>query len=453
MGILTTLLRGSHLTKDQLEVLAYYDSLGDVRGRAVKTAQHFGINRSTVYTYLQRRESPQPPPQQNNAAPVNIADVLRERPRTLAELTEVLDMSPSQVRAMLVETLGVQRDGDAFSIPSVAKSDDIIAALRKTPLTLTEIAARLKMPESEASRLCAALKMQGINIHTFGDKYSVEPAPQMGNHANDNRYRLVANKNGYFKFGVTSDNHLCSKYYRDDVLQKLYDNFAEAGISHVYNAGNWIDGEARFNKFELLVHGMNQQIEYFLEHYPQRTGINTYFIAGDDHEGWYAQREGVDIGLYTEMKAIKGGRSDLHYLGYIESYVDLVHPSTNRSSKLLVCHPGGGSSYAISYTSQKSVEAYDGGEKPAVALYGHYHKLNYSYIRNVHAIQTGCTQDQSSFMRKKKIAAHLGGVIVEGWLDENGAVTRCKTEFLTFFDRGYYQNQWNLASGIKQHSI
>lgn len=247
--------------------------------------------------------------------------------------------------------------------------------------------------------------------------------------------------------------HNCSKYSRLDVVNALYDRFEEAGITQVFNAGNWIDGEARFNKFDLLVHGMNQQVEYFLEHYPQRKGITTSFVAGDDHEGWYCQREGVDIGLYTEMKAVKGGRDDLKYLGYMESYIDLINRKTGNSSKLLVCHPGGGSSYAISYTSQKSVEAYDGGEKPAIALYGHYHKINYSYIRNVHAIQTGCTEDQTPFMRKKKLSAHIGGVIVEAWLDPQGAVTRCRPEFMTFFDRGYHQHQWNMSGDVNQNPI
>lgn len=347
-----------------------------------------------------------------------------------------------------------QPDTPPSSLSEEELKPKVIALLRKTPSTVNEIAARLSQPVHRIASLCIQLKDEGINIHSFGGKLSIESAPPSADqrHATDDRFQLKADANGYFKFGVTSDNHLCSKYSRLDVLDDLYKRFADAGIMQVYNAGNWIDGEARFNKFDLLVHGMNPQVEYFLEHYPQYKSITTCFIAGDDHEGWYCQREGVDIGLYTEMKATQGGRNDLRYLGYMESYIDLVGANGN-GSKLLVCHPGGGSSYAISYTSQKSVEAYDGGEKPAIALYGHYHKLNYSFIRNVHAIQTGCTEDQTPFMRKKKISAHIGGVIVEGWLDGKGAVVRCRPEFITYFDRKYYQNQWNMSGGITQNKI
>lgn len=338
--------------------------------------------------------------------------------------------------------------------PYANKKSAIMDALRRLPSTIDELALRFGVSRGTVLDACDEMKADGINLHVFGDKYSIESAPAPHrNVADDDRYTLHSDADGYIKFGVTSDNHLCSKYSRLDVVNALYDRFEEAGITQVFNGGNWIDGEARFNKFDLLVHGMNQQVEYFLEHYPQRKGITTSFVAGDDHEGWYCQREGVDIGLYTEMKADKCGRHDLKYLGYMESYIDLINRKTGGSSKLLVCHPGGGSSYAISYTSQKSVEAYDGGEKPAIALYSHYHKLNYSYIRNVHAIQTGCTEDQTPFMRKKKLSAHVGGVIVEAWLDPQGAVTRCRPEFMTFFDRGYYQHQWNMSGDVNQHQI
>ena len=49
-------------------------------------------------------------------------------------------------------------------------------------------------------------------------------------------------------YGITSDNHLCSKYARLDVLNAAYDHFERRGITHVFNAGNMIDGEKSFNK-------------------------------------------------------------------------------------------------------------------------------------------------------------------------------------------------------------
>jgi hypothetical protein len=242
---------------------------------------------------------------------------------------------------------------------------------------------------------------------------------------------------GFYRFGVTGDNHLCSRYERLDVLNALYDLFANEGIETVYNTGNWIDGEARFNKHDLKVHGLDNQLNYWIENFPQRNGIITHYITGDDHEGWYTQREGINVGKYAEQKAIDSGRNDLHFLGHMEA--DVVIKSPKGETIIRVLHPGGGSAYAISYTSQKIVESYTGNEKPHILLDGHYHKAGYNYIRGVHVIQTACTQDQTPFMRKKKLAAHLGGWIIEFSVDEQGAITRFKQEFVPFYDNAYYE--------------
>ena len=245
---------------------------------------------------------------------------------------------------------------------------------------------------------------------------------------------------GLYRFGVTGDNHLCSRYERLDVLNALYDLFEQEGIEVVYNTGNWIDGEARFNKHDLKIHGLDNQLNYWIDNYPSKNGITTHYITGDDHEGWYTQREGINVGKYAETKAIEANRDDLKFLGHMEA--DIILPAKDGQTTLRVLHPGGGSAYAISYTSQKIVESYTGGEKPDILFDGHYHKAGYNYIRGVHVIQTGCTQDQTPFMRKKRLAAHLGGWIIEFAVDDIGAITRFKQEFIPFYDNGYYE-KWN----------
>jgi biotin operon repressor len=242
---------------------------------------------------------------------------------------------------------------------------------------------------------------------------------------------------GYYRFGVVGDNHLGSRYERLDVLNALYEVFAEEGIGVVYNTGNWIDGEARFNKHDLHVHGMGNQLQYMINKYPRIDGITTYYVAGDDHEGWYTQREGVNIGQMLEMMAQRQGRNDLVHLGYMEADIDI--PAPNGKTTIRVVHPGGGSAYATSYTMQKLVESYQGGEKPHIVLAGHYHKAEYLYYRGVHIIQSGTTEDQTPFMRKKKLSAHLGGWIIEFGTDDNGAITRFKQEFFPFYDNNYYK--------------
>jgi hypothetical protein len=235
-----------------------------------------------------------------------------------------------------------------------------------------------------------------------------------------------------FRFGIATDAHLCSKYAREDHLNTFFDLCQQEGVSVVYDLGNQIDGEARFNRQDIHTHGLGNQVRYWVDHWPQRDGITTEFICGDDHEGWYVQREGLDIGRYMQMESEKAGRTDLRYLGYMEHDVEWRTPEGG-STRVRLQHPGGGSAYAVSYTPQKIIESLSGGDKPHILLLGHYHKAGYFFTRSVHCILGGCFMDQSPFMRKKRLAAHVGGWIIEVTQAPDGSVLRLKSVFVPFY--------------------
>jgi hypothetical protein len=282
-------------------------------------------------------------------------------------------------------------------------------------------------------------------------EYALPHKEQLPAYVGGPSFSFKTKRDHTFTFGACGDQHLGSKYARHDVNEALYDAFAEAGCSVVFNTGNWIDGEARFNVHDLVVRGMDGQCRYLARHYPSRPGITTYAVAGDDHEGWYAQREGVDIGRYAERCFHDAGRTDWVNLGYMEAPVRLVNAASGAESIISIVHPGGGSSYALSYAIQKIIESLDGGEKPAIHLSGHYHKLWAGNIRNVWCVQTGTGQDQTPFMRKKKLEAHVGGFICKATMDPStGAITRFQTECLRFFNRGYYAGRWSHSGDVVQ---
>src|ERR1700744_2379052 len=257
-------------------------------------------------------------------------------------------------------------------------------ALKKEGKSKDQLADELDVSPKRIVETIKAMQAKGSMIEfnpMANDGYgSYELTPAFA--APAGKSEVVSDPKGEWShvFGAISDNHLCNKHSRLDVINAAYDTFERMGIANVYNAGNWVDGEARFNKTELVTApGMDHQLDYMIDKYPQRKGITTHYIAGDDHEGWYQQREGVEIGRYLQFRAEDQGRHDLKYLGYGEADVALWHGSG--SSVMRVVHPGGGSSYALSYTDQKRVESYQGGEKPSVELAGHYHKAVYSYRR------------------------------------------------------------------------
>lgn len=231
----------------------------------------------------------------------------------------------------------------------------------------------------------------------------------------------------HIRFGALGDTHLCSNYELLEYLHRMYDVFKQEGVTNVFHTGNWIDGEAHFNKNDIHIHGMDNQLRYFIANYPKANGMNLYYISGDDHEGWYTQKHGIEIGQHLEDMARRAGREDLVYLGYMEADVELAPGIVVR-----VTHPGGGSGASISHTSQKIVDGYERIEdRPTILLTGHYHKAEYlPDYRGVHVFQTGCFQMQSPFMRKKRLSVDIGGWIIEmiGYDD----VIRVKAEFVRF---------------------
>lgn len=339
------------------------------------------------------------------------------------------------------DPMNLRRGNDAFVKQTAPPKVLNHLKRKKHHLTLKELAQLCEQPEDVVMAEVIRLKQAGYNI--IDDVHGFLLSPEL-RQSSPQVLNITEQSTNHYRFGAVGDNHLASKYERLDVLNALYDRFSEEGITDVFNTGNWIDGEARFNKHDLKCIGLDNQIQYFLSNYPQREGITTHVITGDDHEGWYTQREGVDVGKYMQLLATDPERGmlrpDLKYIGHMEQ--DIILKAQNGETVLRVLHPGGGSAYALSYSVQKIVESYQGGEKPHILLVGHYHKAEYSYVRGVHVVQTGCTQDQTPFMRKKKLAAHLGGWIIDFSTDDNGAVTRFKQEFFPFYDNAYYQKKW-----------
>lgn len=324
-------------------------------------------------------------------------------------------------------------------------AEAVLAALRKKRHTTTQLCERFSATEDEILAVIRDMQSRNILVYLFGDEWGAEKAPAPA----DDEPIYTSRPDGTYLFGVCSDNHLGSKQERLDVLEDLYDRFSAEGVDRVLNAGNWIEGEARFNRHEINVHGMDNQLEYLADKYPRRDGIVTYAVAGDDHEGWYGQREGIDIGKHAQAIMRDHGRDDWVHVGYMESFISLVDARSGESATLLLQHPGGGSAYALSYSVQKIVESLEGGEKPAVLVNGHYHKLWAGDIRNVWCIQAGCTQDQTTFMRKRRLSAHVGGLIVQLRQDERtGAITACRPEMFRYFNKGYYNNRWNNAGDV-----
>lgn len=312
-------------------------------------------------------------------------------------------------------------------------TEQIHSALKKKPLTLGELSTKFDRGVKQIEEAIATLRAKGVQVELKAESAQLVRDVPMGGVFHIDRSVFHGTE---FRFGFLTDTHNASRYQRLDALNAMYDLYAEEGITEVFHGGNLLDGECRFNKFDLLAHGIEGQCDYAAKHYPQRKGISTRFIAGDDHEGWWVQREGVNIGQVMQDRFEAAGRKDMKYLGYLEA--DIMLQATKGKTWIRLMHGGGGSAYALSYTAQKIVESFQGGDKPAVLLLGHYHKMDFCLPREVFCVQGGCFQDQTPFMRKNKIQAHVGGWICRLIQAPDGHVSRFAAEFVRFYDREFY---------------
>lgn len=284
-------------------------------------------------------------------------------------------------------------------------------------------------------------KLRGMNLPKAEKKMPVKHDVELEAPAFGYLPLKVIDGSDWVRFGLVSDTHLCCKEERLDALHSQYDLFAKEGITRVLHSGNIIDGyAAKINGDSVFETSIDGQTQYFIDNYPVRKGITTYYITANDHDyAWMGGKEGFNGGAYLQYVAKDQRRNDLHYLGHVEADI-AIKTKAKKNTIIRVTHGGGGCPYARSYVAQKTVESYEGGEKPAILLIGHHHVANYLNERNVHVVNMPGFQAQTIFGRTKRLRYEIGGAIMEFKVNiDDGSVTRFKIEFNMFFDRGYYR--------------
>lgn len=226
------------------------------------------------------------------------------------------------------------------------------------------------------------------------------------------------------RFAIMGDTQIGSKYAQLTYLHNFYDLCEREGITSVYHTGDLTDGlkMRTGHEYELYEISADEMRDDVVMNYPKRNGITTRFITGN-HDASIYKHVGYDIG-----QAIANLRPDMVYLGRDCAVVNLTPNCT-----LELRHPWDGTAYALSYKIQKMIEAMESDSKPNILAVGHYHKAEYLFYRNVHALQTGCFQGQTPFTRGKGISIHIGGWLVTATVDDAGHIQRFAPEFIPFY--------------------
>lgn len=226
-------------------------------------------------------------------------------------------------------------------------------------------------------------------------------------------------------FGLISDLHIGSKFYRPDILHHAAENFKRMNVDFVLNVGDSVEGMSNraghvFEVDPIKGLGISKQAEYMAEEFKQFGDLKVYSIeAQGSHGGWAYKmgNTGLEIGQYLQMVSmcnedgtIREGGGQYKFIGY-----DVADFEVN-GIIIRLRHPE-------KLTVEEFVNRLMPGDKPHVAIQGHFHSdVGYSPHRNVHTIDAACMQTQTPFL------ARLGSVPIMGYWIIEMVVGDCPSE-------------------------
>ncbi len=227
------------------------------------------------------------------------------------------------------------------------------------------------------------------------------------------------------RYGLISDTHVGNINYDPKLLKHAAKQFDKEGVDFIVHAGDVMDGWYRNRPqsiFEQNAIGLDEQLKKTVEEFKQ-FNQPIYFITGNHEYNTFMRNAGIEVGPYLEDK-LNNKNVPATFMGNAEG--DL---KTKSNSILRTMHPDGGTSYALSYKSQKIAESLESGKKPHVLHIGHYHKAEYMFYRNIHIFQAGTLMGQSKFMKGKQIPAHKSFWIIDVNSKSDGHIDRVVNRF------------------------
>lgn len=229
--------------------------------------------------------------------------------------------------------------------------------------------------------------------------------------------------NSFFKFACISDTHFGHIKSSGEWWQKACDLIEKEKCQVVLHAGDITEGMSgrMGHVYELDAVGVTAQVDLAVKRLSMLP-CPIEAITGN-HDSWAFKNVGVDIGDVLAM------RMPGHYTHLGPDEADVVIDGVD----IKLWHGGDGAAYSTSYRTQKFVEGLTGGEKPHILLSGHAHKAIFHECRNVMVFEAGTLCGQTSWMRGKKLAAHVGFWIVEVWPNGGGGVDRISPQWIPFF--------------------
>lgn len=250
-----------------------------------------------------------------------------------------------------------------------------------------------------------------------------------------------ANNLNHTELCIVSDTHFGNIHQQLHLLNEIYREAYNRGITTVYHCGDMVDGNY-LNRPEQprqqFLHGFDEQVSYVVDMYPEVEGITTKYILGSHDETHYKN------GQATISEWISRCRHDMIYLGQDTATV------IENGVKIVLDHPGGGSAQSLSYKPQKRIEILESGIKPKILLIGHYHK-SYSFIyRNVRGILVPSFCDETQFQQKQGLLNVVGAYFLDIYSDNKGNIQYFEAEEVLFDHKDIWNEAGKDAKKVKK---
>lgn len=222
---------------------------------------------------------------------------------------------------------------------------------------------------------------------------------------------------------VMSDTHIGSIYSPEEWHTIVSEYANNNDIDCILHCGDLVEGlkigRAGTQIYELSELGFMKQKAKAIELLSMYKKP-VYIISGN-HDMYFQEFAGANI-----VEEVAKALPNVEYIGHDQATIEVDGCS------IMLWHGGDGNSYALSYRLQKIIESFTGGSKPNILLAGHVHKFVYLFERNIHALSVPCLQQQTSFMRGKRLAAHTGFCVIDFDTFE-GNVVNFSVELFPFY--------------------
>lgn len=244
----------------------------------------------------------------------------------------------------------------------------------------------------------------------------------------------------FYRIGIVSDTHLCSKYQQLTLLHDAYTIFDDRQTDFNVHGGDLTEGidMYREHRQEVFKHNAPEQREYVIDNYPTSKRKTKTYIIGGQHDRSFYKQNGYDI-----VEHICEKRKDLVYRGFFRARF------TIKGLPIELQHPGGGLAYALSYNPQKMVESISGyvlsimraspefyKVLPALLLIGHYHvPMHLPRYMGIDVSTLPCFQAQTPYLQQKKKMPVIGCAVAEIWLGQDNNLSSVKLEYINMDSR------------------